>query len=221
MNIATVFVNHRQYQLPKFLQNWTCSCLFNSVYCWDYTLIKSSNTDRVIFQRQKVSSILLGVSNVVIQWRQGCCSSLSPGPSSSEAELVCPICTSTHKHKYTTHMYLYTSSHIHKTDRKHRTHTDSANGLILISFWFTRLKVHLLIYKYTGIQCGCLQHLGSDAQFAQQLPPNPCAGTWTYKPLGPWPHSSCWYRHACTHTQAHTHPQSTPIPYGVAGCPPT
>lgn len=130
-----------------------------------------------------------------------------------------------HKHTYTIHMYLYTFSHIRKTDKKHRTHTDSANGLILISFCFTRLKVHFLIYKYTDIQCGCLQHLGSDTQFTQQLPPDPSLSSFWYMDIqAPGvmaPHQllvqTGMYTHTCTHTRTHTHPQSIPIPHGVAG----
>lgn len=127
-----------------------------------------------------------------------------------------------HKHTYTIHMYLYTFSHIHKTDKKHRTHTDSANGLILVSFCFTRLKVHFLIYKYTDLQCGCLQHPGSDTQFTQQLRPDPSLSScWHMDIQAPGamaPHQHvCADMHAHTHTRTHAHPQSIPIPHGVAG----
>lgn len=44
-------------------------------------------------------------------------------------------------------------------------------------------------------------------------PVSPVAGTWTYKPLQPHPHCSCWYRHphppvSLTHTQTPGCPQS-------------
>lgn len=83
------------------------------------------------------------IPDPIAQGRQGCCCSVSTGPTSSEAEHVFPAGTHTEAHLYATYVHIYIASHTHHRHTwSTHTNVDSTNGLILLPLWLDSMEVH-------------------------------------------------------------------------------
>jgi len=111
--------------------------------------------------------------NPSAQQRQGCCSSMPPGPTSIKAEHIFTVGTHTHRACAYSSLYIYTQQATQRTQTEAlSTHIDTkdVNGLILLSSLteedgslLAHIYVHVHIYICTmwispspGLRCNLL-----------------------------------------------------------------
>lgn len=108
--------------------------------------------------------------------RQGCCSSVPPGPASREDVFQ--------MHLGTTHTCKAIRTYDRHSEQSHEHSTNSLCSLLALPEEgggpLLRVRTHTSIFTYRHVQCGSLQQLGSDTHSAQELPLDPSMPSWWY-----------------------------------------